>query len=342
MLTKAKGFTLVELLVVMGIIIILVSIAIPAANTARNKAKDTEVKSGCNQIQVALESYAVDHASNYPGVHWEVDTNNMYYAGPGVIGALPTYDGMGNPHKDFYVPKTADDTRGPDDLAPYMADDTPNPEILDELVVSGYLTDYPANPFLATTGSSKAQMSNLFLFDPIEGDTAPDPTRPDTLNWNRYTITQSMREQYMDFGRGHFSYIPLNPVNNTGTDFVGQWTSLNGIQLSEYYKRCRGYILVGWGNNRLDDSMAKGLSEKYWNTTVDNDYTSTQGAFDFDNSLTADQLEEYLSVPGDLWLRDEMRDSAGSYGAFGQGLPGGGVDIDQAFYGAAFFKITGS
>ena len=333
---ETKAFTLVELLVVMGIIIILVSIALPAVNNARGKAKDMEVQAGCNTIQSALERHMVDNGG-YPGVQWIKDTAGDYHAGPGLIGGLPTYNGA-EPQKDFYVAKDAGDARGPGNQSPYLVDSTPNPSVLDPLVVKGYLPDYPANPFVRTNGGLKAQMSNLFLFTPLglNGDTLPDQSNPDTVNWNRYLPdTQSMRSNYDDYGRGHFTYIPLNPQNYSGTDFVTDWGTLTGTERSEYYAKCKGYILIGWGKSRADDSQAKGISDKYWSNSAN--------AFDFDGSLVADPLELVLSnaTPAGI-LRDDVVDSDGSVGAFGQTLPGGGPDIDSALYGAAFIKITGS
>lgn len=339
MLMRHRGFTLVELLVVMGIILILVSIAIPAVNVARIKAKNTEVKAGCHQIQVALETYATTHGGGYPGAQWVQDSAGTYWVGPGVIGALPTYDGAGNPRKDFYVPKVDSDARGPWMEIPYFADGTPNVHVLDALVVEGFLDAYPPNPFLRATAGTKSQMGNLFLFNPILGDTPPVPSRSDTLDWNRYTVADSMRQSYSDYARGHFSYIPLNPVNNSGFDYVGQWGSLTDAQLSEYYKRCRGYMLVGWGSSRMDDTYAAGVSEKFWSSSLN----GGSGAFDFDKSLSADQLELVLSdTSASGIVRPEMVDSDGAIGRFGGTLPGGGPDIDPAFFGAVFFKITGS
>jgi hypothetical protein len=257
----------------------------------------------------------------------------------------------GEPRKDFYVPKLANsgsDARGPKGGLPYFPDGSANPDQIDSLVVSGYLDDYPANPFLRVTDGNKAQMSNLFLFDPIIGDSTPLPGRPDTLDFNRYTDNtnnaDTMRINYVDFGRGHFSYIPLNPVNNTGYDYVGEWTTgnLSDAQLSGYYDRCRGYMLVGWGYSRQNDSLAKGLSVNFWDPQIDIDNDGNpDGAFDFDRSLTADPIEEYLSDPGGF-VRHEVRDSSGDVGAYGQSLPGGGPDIDEAFFGAVFLKISGS
>jgi prepilin-type N-terminal cleavage/methylation domain-containing protein len=335
-----KGFTLVELLVVMGIILILVSIAIPAANVARNKAKDTEVKSNCNQIQVALEQYGVSNGGCYPGAHWEQDSTGAFYVGPGLIGALPTYDGT-TPRKDFSVPKADTELRGPLNEGPALADGTPNVNVQDSLVAGGFLTDYPANPFLRATGGARSQMSNLFLFNPVLGTSTPDPANPDTLDWNRYTSTAAnypyptMRSSYQDYGQGFFSYIPLNPVNNTGFDYVNDWNNLTAVQLSDYYKRCRGYVLIGWGHSRMDDTQVKGISMKYWNTRL--------AAFDFDNSSTADQLENFLSdTTAAGFVRSEQQDSEGNFGAYGGTLPSGGPDIDPSLFGAVYFKITGS
>jgi prepilin-type N-terminal cleavage/methylation domain-containing protein len=339
MLRITKGFTLVELLVVMGIIMILVSVAIPAVNVARNRAKDTQVKAGCNTIQAALEQFAVDNNGGYPGAHWEQDSAGNYYVGPGVIGGLPSYDGA-NPRKDFTVPKTDLAGNGTTWRDPYLTDQTPNPQVLDGLIVGGYLTDYPPNPFLATAGGVKAQMSNLFLFNPTLGGTGTTPIASDrsTLDWNRYTpnsMGSTMRRSYTDFGRGFFSYIPLNPMNNSGTDFVGNWSSLTNAQRADYYKRCRGYILAGWGGSRMDDSQAKGISIKYWSTSLN--------GFDFDHSLMLDQVERVLgNTAATGILRSEQQDSAGSVGKFGETLPGGAPNIDVALYGATFVKITGS
>jgi prepilin-type N-terminal cleavage/methylation domain-containing protein len=59
-----KGFTLIELLVVIAIIGILSSIVLVSVNSARNKAKDTAIKGGLDQLRIAGEM-AYDTAGNY-------------------------------------------------------------------------------------------------------------------------------------------------------------------------------------------------------------------------------------------------------------------------------------
>lgn len=62
---RTKGFTLVELLVVMAIIGILAVISLANFRTSQIKARDAERKNDLRQIANALEAYMSDHGS-YP------------------------------------------------------------------------------------------------------------------------------------------------------------------------------------------------------------------------------------------------------------------------------------
>lgn len=61
-----KGFTLLEMLVVIGIIAILVSIGISSYSTAQKKARDAKRKSDLKSIQSALEQYYSICGFQYP------------------------------------------------------------------------------------------------------------------------------------------------------------------------------------------------------------------------------------------------------------------------------------
>lgn len=65
---KNKGFTLVELLVVVAIIGLLASIVLVSLNTARQKARDTRRLGDLRQVAIALELYYDNNNNAYPTV----------------------------------------------------------------------------------------------------------------------------------------------------------------------------------------------------------------------------------------------------------------------------------
>lgn len=61
-----RAFTLVELLVVIGIIALLISILLPALSAARAQAASTASLSSLRQLAIGLHLYATDHKGTYP------------------------------------------------------------------------------------------------------------------------------------------------------------------------------------------------------------------------------------------------------------------------------------
>ena len=91
--TKARAFTIIEMLVVIGIIGLLTAIILPTIAGSRARARDSQRISDLSQLQGALEFF-YDRCGQYPGVASSggVDKNSScQIAGGGSVTMVPTF-----------------------------------------------------------------------------------------------------------------------------------------------------------------------------------------------------------------------------------------------------------
>lgn len=90
--TIRGGFTLVELLVVIGIIAVLVSILLPSLNRARENARRVACASLLRQVGIATRAYAAENKDSLPPMNG--DLGSPFYHADVNASAPPTAPGM--------------------------------------------------------------------------------------------------------------------------------------------------------------------------------------------------------------------------------------------------------
>ena len=77
---RKRGFTLIEMLVVIAIIVVLMAIIFPIYSVVRRRARETQCVNNLNQLTVALKQYREDHG-RYPSAPWYDATAGRYRGG---------------------------------------------------------------------------------------------------------------------------------------------------------------------------------------------------------------------------------------------------------------------
>lgn len=91
---RKKGFTIIELLIVITVIAILVGIALPRFRGMQDEGNINKAKAELRTLQTAIESYYIHNANTYPTA-----LSSLTSATPNIIGAsLPTdpFNGTSN------------------------------------------------------------------------------------------------------------------------------------------------------------------------------------------------------------------------------------------------------
>jgi len=102
---RHPGYTLLELLVVVGIITILMSLLLPVLGTVRRHAKITACASNLRQLALAMNTYAIANEGRYPTLATVGTGGNLWDVPPSFYNALLN---QGLSHDMFFCPAAQD------------------------------------------------------------------------------------------------------------------------------------------------------------------------------------------------------------------------------------------
>lgn len=127
--TSRRAFSLVDLLVSLGVIAVLMAMLLPAMKPVRETAKQLVCRSGVRQIGMGIAMYAEERADLLPGTGWALPKPAQTVYLRAYLGASLEWDGLGRLYSEqflktpgiFYCPSHFGDYRLVDNLWRWQA-----------------------------------------------------------------------------------------------------------------------------------------------------------------------------------------------------------------------------
>lgn len=104
-----KGFTILELLVVISVLVILIGIAIPRFKGMQDAARVAQVKGELQTMQAAVESYYINQTTKaFPASSATVGSSILSTTTPQIITSTPPYDPFAAANVEYNYKLSAD------------------------------------------------------------------------------------------------------------------------------------------------------------------------------------------------------------------------------------------
>ncbi len=200
---RSGGFTLVELLVVIGIIAVLTALLLPALNAARERSRRVTCLSNLRQLAMS----AIMYANNYKG-HFPLEFRNQY-DGSG--------SGRNNSNGELWVYNASNSVMLPGNFRRdmFLAMDFPEPTTVSAGTLYGYnvtpplvtpsqVWECPSNPVftaLNTSYGDAIQSSYMYLANGW-GNNHPTTSPERCSSQGVYPVSQQWNERPVDTGTG--------------------------------------------------------------------------------------------------------------------------------------------